>query len=117
MIQTELKMLVNQVMASPKSYSIWQHRVWTIEMGLGFERQSLVAMRALKEATKTVEAEERKGDEDNEEAAELMNMPGQEVAGEGDALWKSTILDMEIKLCSKMLIMDERNFHCWNYRK
>jgi len=116
-IQNELKMLVNQVMASPKSYSIWQHRVWTIEMGLNFERQSLVAMRAQKEATKTVEAEERKGDEDNEEAAELINMPGQELAVEDDALWKSSILDMEIKLCSKMLIMDERNFHCWNYRK
>lgn len=110
-------MLVNQVMASPKSYSIWQHRVWTIEMGLGLERQFLAAIRAQKEVAKSSAVEERKVDEDNEEGAKLINMPGQEVVDEGDVLWKSNILDMEIKLCSKMLLMDERNFHCWNYRK
>jgi hypothetical protein len=38
------------------------------------------------------------------------NLPRQE--GE----WKSRILETELKLCDKMLMMDERNFHCWNYR-
>ena len=37
-VKRELMMLVKQVMASPKSYSIWEHRVWTIGKGLELER-------------------------------------------------------------------------------
>lgn len=38
-------------------------------------------------------------------------------SGEGVARdWHSRILETELRLCDKMLAMDERNFHCWNYR-
>ena len=127
-------MLVKQVMASPKSYSIWEHRVWTISMGLNLEREFLATMKAQKVAEKAAAAlsqaeEEAKSNEETkeadgekgayDEAAELINMPGQEdtaKVGDDEPQWKSAILDNEMKLCSKMLVMDERNFHCWNYR-
>lgn len=121
-IKTELKMLIAHLKSSPKSYSIWQHRVWTIELGLTLERQFLDLLKAKKMAEKAakVVVEEGKDDKNGEDddGAELINMPGQESpATEDDSLWKSAILDTEMKLCSMMLMEDERNFHCWNYRK
>ena len=127
-VKKELMMLVKQVMASPKSYSIWEHRVWTISMGLNLEREFLAVMKAKKAAVQQ-QAEEAKTNEESKEAdgetgaddegAELINMPGQEnveKVGDDQPQWKSAILDNEMKLCTKMLMMDERNFHCWNYR-
>ena len=74
----ELEFLVKGIMKNPKSYTLWFHRQWAIEKGLGLERQIM------------------------EKDAGMQ--------------WKSRILETELKLCDKMLAMDERNFHCWNYR-
>lgn len=49
-------MLVKQVMASPKSYSIWEHRVWTISLGLKLEKEYLAAMMAKKAEEKAAAA-------------------------------------------------------------
>lgn len=66
---------------SPKSYTLWHHRNWTIEKGLDIEREILKAS-----------------------------------SGDHVDIHKSKVLEMELKLCDKMLSLDERNFHCWNYR-
>lgn len=65
-IKNELMMLVKQVMANPKSYSIWEHRVWTIGKGLGLEREYLAEIKAKKAAEMAAKSEEtkEKGDED-----------------------------------------------------
>lgn len=114
-IKTELKMLIGHLKSSPKSYSIWNHRVWTIETGLALEREYLDMLKSKKQAEQAAKADREGGDD--EDGVELINMPGQEVVEAEDWLWKSTILDNEMKLCSMMLAEDERNFHCWNYRK
>lgn len=38
MVMKELEMLVKGIMRSPKSYTLWFHRQWIIEIGLGVER-------------------------------------------------------------------------------
>ena len=55
-IKNELLMLVKQVMASPKSYSIWEHRVWTISLGLKLEKEYITAMTAKKAEEKAAAA-------------------------------------------------------------
>lgn len=78
LVMKELEFLVKSIMKSPKSYTLWFHRQWVIDIGLGVERELMTA-------------QEKKD-------------------------WHSRILETELKLCDKMLMMDERNFHCWNYR-
>lgn len=80
-VKNELLMLVKQVMASPKSYSIWEHRVWTISLGLNLEREYLALQKQKKQAEQEElkQEESKKAEEDkDDEAAELINMPGQD---------------------------------------
>ena len=44
LIKDELVNLVKLLMANPKSYSIWEYRVWSINIGLDLEREYLAAI-------------------------------------------------------------------------
>jgi hypothetical protein len=41
LIGKELDFLIKQIKRSPKSYTLWYHRQWIIEIGLGTEREQL----------------------------------------------------------------------------
>ena len=38
MVMKELEFLVKSIMRSPKSYTLWYHRQWIIDIGLIIER-------------------------------------------------------------------------------
>ena len=43
MIKKELEFLFKGIARSPKSYTLWFHRQWVIELGLGLEKEFLEA--------------------------------------------------------------------------
>lgn len=44
LVKEELMRLVKLLMGNPKSYAIWEFRVWIINIGLDLERQYIAAM-------------------------------------------------------------------------
>ena len=76
---------------NPKSYSTWHHRRWIVQLVL-------------------------QGSAPGMEAAEAA------AAAEGSTPWQQHLqgavtAEAELKLCTHFLTLDERNFHCWNYRR
>jgi len=43
MVGKELEFLLKSIKRSPKSYTLWYHRQWIIEIGLKHERETLTA--------------------------------------------------------------------------
>jgi geranylgeranyl transferase type-2 subunit alpha len=41
LVGKELEFLIKSIKRSPKSYTLWYHRQWIIELGLGYERETL----------------------------------------------------------------------------
>ncbi|KAL7529697.1 hypothetical protein ACHAWF_003085 [Thalassiosira exigua] len=92
----ELTLTANCLRRNPKAYSAWCHRKWSLAYGL---------------ANPTVD--KGGGDGDGSSSSPESNATKLRLHWAGAA----AILRSELDLCAQFLEMDERNFHCWNYRR
>ncbi|KAL3794761.1 hypothetical protein HJC23_012771 [Cyclotella cryptica] len=86
-VQPELKLTAHCLQRNPKAYATWFHRKWSIAYLLSHVHISNEA-----------------------------SFPTQQHQNEHMASAK-LIVQTELDLCAQFLLMDERNFHCWNYRR
>ena len=87
-VESELKLTAHCLKRNPKAYATWFHRKWSLG-------HFATAYPRINEHTST---------------------PGLHSAAEHFDIVKA-LLRSELDLCAQFLQLDERNFHCWNYRR
>ena len=98
-LQHELTLTQSAIQRNPKAYGAWFHRKWTIRqllLLLLLDCSSNNSSSSTSTATGTAE-----------KASEQQSSPTTMIP----------LLNGEIALTAKLLSSDERNFHCWNYRR
>lgn len=106
-IQAELALTAHCLQRNPKSYSAWYHRKW-----------SLVYSITHPTATKaTIGGNDRDGSISISNTPSATQQTEDKLRTEGHIMDMKTILISELELCAQFLQLDERNFHCWNYRR
>mmetsp|Transcript_7336 Transcript_7336/g.13680 ORF Transcript_7336/g.13680 Transcript_7336/m.13680 type:complete len:533 (-) Transcript_7336:100-1698(-) len=91
-VQTELTLTAHCLMRNPKSYSAWYHRKWALVYYLTHPTDGNVVG----------------GPSSAEEGPDAPKVHLNSMGA---------ILQSELDLCVQFLQLDERNFHCWNYRR
>lgn len=91
-LEAELGLIAECIQKNPKSYGAWHHRRWLLEHAFPCSR-----------------------------AASSSSSPSSVTAPPSPASTQPRqllpTLDNELALCAQFLDLDERNFHCWNYRR
>ncbi|KAL4498625.1 hypothetical protein ABPG72_019743 [Tetrahymena utriculariae] len=107
-LMNELQLVTALLKKSPKSYSLWSYRQWLVLQCRELERL-YNKLKAAKEAElkKLIEQQQQDGQLIQKEDLQKQQEPEEPIP---------QVVELELKLCNKMLDMDERNFHCWNYR-
>ena len=94
-IKAELELTAHCLQRNPKSYSSWYHRKWSLVYHLTHP---------------TTTSKPTTNDDIDKNYAQDVH-----IKQHLDKM-KST-LQSELELCAQFLLLDERNFHCWNYRR
>ena len=97
-LQHELTLTQSAIQRNPKAYGAWFHRKWTIRQLL-----QLLLLDCSSSSSSTTTTATGTAEKASEQQSSPMTM--------------ITLLNSEIALTAKLLSLDERNFHCWNYRR
>lgn len=92
-IQEELKLTALCLQRNPKAYSTWHHRKWSIAHHL--TRPPPINDESIISSSLTMT--------NDNHVRHLIRV--------------KQLLQLELELCVQFLQLDERNFHCWNYRR
>ena len=111
-INAELSLTAHCLQRNPKSYSAWYHRKWSLVHSI--THPILI--------TATITADDNgdvssSNNNDNNNDNNNSSATGQLHSIEGHFVNMKAILKSELELCAQFLQLDERNFHCWNYRR
>jgi hypothetical protein len=101
-IQAELALTAHCLQRNPKSYSAWYHRKWSLVYSLTHPTDDGGGS-----SSSTINSSTLKSTQQIEDKPHT----------EGHLMDIKTILISELELCAQFLQLDERNFHCWNYRR
>ena len=100
-LRDELALTEKTLRKNPKSYPSWHHRKWTVHRLVEQARARAAAARLFTHSVPGTTA-----------AADTTTTTEEE-----DDQEEKSILSREMKLIAHLLDLDDRNFHCWGYRR